>query len=120
MLQNAKNCNAPPKTQIPEMGRKKRRVAGYARVSTDREEQLTSFEAQLEYYTNLINANPDWEFVGMYSDEGISGCSTKARKGFNQMIDDAVSGKIEIPTSYMIQNIPSKHCKYAKNRAFSA
>ena len=85
-----------PKTQIPEMRRKKRRVAGYARVSTDREEQLTSFEAQLEYYTNLINANPDWEFVGMYSDEGISGCSTKARKGFNLMIDDAVSGKIDL------------------------
>ena len=47
----------------------KRRVAGYARVSTDSDEQFTSYEAQVDYYTNFIKENPDWEFVGIYTDE---------------------------------------------------
>lgn len=85
-----------PKTRLPEMSRRKRRVASYARVSTDSDEQFTSFEAQQEYYTNLINAKPDWEFAGVYADEGISGCNTKARKGFKQMIDDALAGKFDL------------------------
>ncbi len=46
----------------------KRRVAAYARVSTDSEEQLSSYEAQLEFYTHYIQSNPDWEFVGVYAD----------------------------------------------------
>ena len=74
----------------------KRRVAGYARVSTDRDEQMTSYETQLAYYTEYITANDEWEFVGMYSDEGISGTSIKRRKGFQAMVDDAVSGKIDL------------------------
>lgn len=48
----------------------KRRVAGYARVSTDSEEQLTSYEAQVDYYTQYIKANPEWQFVAVYTDEG--------------------------------------------------
>lgn len=48
----------------------KRRVAAYARVSTDRDEQFTSYEAQIDYYTNYIKSRPDWEFVSVYSDEG--------------------------------------------------
>ncbi|MBP3722490.1 MAG: recombinase family protein, partial [Selenomonadaceae bacterium] len=59
----------------------KRKVAAYARVSTDRDEQLTSYEAQVNYYTNYIKSREDWEFVGMYADEGISGTSTKKRAG---------------------------------------
>ena len=51
---------------------KKRRVAGYARVSTDSEEQQTSYEAQVDYYTNYIKSREDWEFVQVYTDEGIS------------------------------------------------
>ena len=46
----------------------KRKVAGYARVSTDSDEQFTSYEAQVEYYTNYIKSNPRWEFVGVYTD----------------------------------------------------
>ncbi|OBZ32593.1 recombinase family protein [Megasphaera sp. DISK 18] len=75
---------------------KKRRVAGYARVSTDHDEQLTSYEAQVDYYTRYIQSRNDWEFVGMYTDEGISATNTKHRKGFKRMIDDAMDGKIDL------------------------
>ena len=74
----------------------KRRVAGYARVSTDLEEQQSSYEAQLDYYQHYIGTHEDWEFVGMYSDEGISGTSTKHREGFKKMINDALAGKIDL------------------------
>ena len=75
---------------------RKKRTAGYARVSTDQEEQQTSYEAQVDYYTNHIKNNPDWEFVEVYADEGISATSTKRREGFNRMIADALSGKIDL------------------------
>ena len=72
------------------------RAAGYARVSTNEEEQLTSYAAQVDYYTKYIQANPEWEFVGVYTDEGISATSTKKRDGFNRMIQDALDGKIDL------------------------
>ena len=75
---------------------RKRRVAGYARVSTELEQQQNSYQTQLDYYTAYINARPDWEFAGMYSDEGITGTSTKRREGFNRMVDDALAGKIDL------------------------
>lgn len=50
---------------------KKRRVAGYARVSTDKDEQFTSYEAQVDYYTKYIMSHPDWEFVKVYTDEAV-------------------------------------------------
>lgn len=75
---------------------RKRRVAAYARVSTDSSEQLTSYEAQVDFYTRHIKSNPDWEFVSVYTDEGISGTDTKGRVGFNQMIEDALAGKIDL------------------------
>lgn len=71
-------------------------MAAYARVSTDNTEQLTSYEAQVSYYTEYIKARPDWEFVEVYADEGISGTSTRGREGFNRMIEDALSGKIDL------------------------
>ena len=74
----------------------KRRVAGYARVSTDSDEQFTSYEAQVDYYTEYIKRNPEWEFVKVYTDEGISGTNTKRRTGFNEMIADALDGKIDL------------------------
>ena len=86
--------NLHTKTSTAE--RMKRRVAGYARVSTDSDEQFTSYEAQVDYYTNFIKENPDWEFVGIYTDEGISGTNTKHREGFNRMIQDALDGKIDL------------------------
>ena len=74
----------------------KRSVAGYARVSTDSDEQYTSYEAQVDYYTQYIQAHPDWQFVGVYADEGISGLNTKNRDGFNRMVADALDGKIDL------------------------
>ena len=74
----------------------KRRVAAYARVSTDSDEQFTSFEAQVDYYTRQITANPDWTMVEVYTDEGISGTNTKKREGFNRMIANALAGKIDL------------------------
>lgn len=74
----------------------KKRVAGYARVSTDLEEQQSSYEAQLDYYSTYIKNHEDWIFVGMYSDEGITGTSIKHREGFNQMINDAKQGKMDM------------------------
>lgn len=83
-------------TAKPVDSKKKRKVAGYARVSTDHEDQQTSYEAQVDYYTNYIKGRDDWEFAGLYSDEGISATNTKHRDGFNQMIADALAGKIDL------------------------
>lgn len=85
-----------PITRMPIMGKRKRRVAGYARVSTDKDEQFSSYEAQVDYYTKYIKANPEWEFVKVYTDEGISATSTKRRDGFNEMIRDALNGEIDL------------------------
>ena len=74
----------------------KKRVAAYARVSTDFDEQISSFEAQRDYYTNHIKSKSEWKFVGVYTDEGISATSTKNRDGFNKMIEDALNGKIDL------------------------
>lgn len=83
-------------THQPKAQTVKRRVAGYARVSTDSEEQQTSYAAQVEYYTSYIQERSDWEFVKVYTDEGISATNTKHRDGFNQMISDALDGKIDL------------------------
>ncbi|WP_326832317.1 recombinase family protein [Olsenella porci] len=71
-------------------------MADYARVSTDKDEQFTSYEAQVDYYTNYIKKLDDWEFVKVYTDEGITGTSTKRREDFKSMVDDALDGKIDL------------------------
>ena len=83
-------------TTKPTSVKQKRRVAGYARVSTDKDEQFTSYEAQVDYYTDYICRNPDWDFVKVYTDEGITGTSTAHRDGFNEMVKDALAGKIDL------------------------
>ena len=75
---------------------RKKRVAAYARVSTEQDEQQSSYEAQVSFYTSYIRSNPEWEFAGIYSDEGISGTNTKHREGFNNMVNDALNGKIDL------------------------
>ena len=97
----AKNVTTIPATRHrftadPISSRKKRKVAGYARVSTDMEDQQTSYAAQCDYYTSYIQSREDWEFVGLYSDEGISGLNTKKRDGFRQMVEDALNGRIDL------------------------
>jgi len=83
-------------TATPINEKKKRRTAAYARVSTDSEEQLTSYSAQVDYYTNYIKSRDDWEFVSVYTDEGITGTNTKHREGFKRMVADALAGKIDL------------------------
>ena len=73
-----------------------RRACGYARVSTDNEEQLGSYEAQMDYYGKFIREHEGWQFAGLYSDEGITGTSIRRRKGFQKMIADAIDGKIDL------------------------
>lgn len=72
------------------------RVAIYARVSTDDPAQTSSFELQQKYYTNLVDQNPKWELVKIYSDEGKSGTTTQHREGFHAMMEDAYGGKIDL------------------------
>ena len=83
-------------TSAPLDCSQRKRVAAYARVSTDYEEQLSSYKAQVSYYTEYINENPQWEFAGVYADEGITATSTRKRDGFNQMINDALVGRIDL------------------------
>lgn len=79
-------------------GRKNRqlRVASYSRVSTDFEEQLTSFYAQKTYYTDLILRTPEWILAGIYADEGLSGASAEKRPDFMRMIRHCKQGKIDL------------------------
>lgn len=72
------------------------RVAAYCRVSTDDEEQLNSYEAQIAYYTEFIAKNPKWKFAGVYADEGITGTSTLKRKNFLRLMNDCERGKIDL------------------------
>ena len=74
----------------------KLKVAAYARVSTDKDDQANSLTSQRQYFTDLINKNEDWELQNVYYDEGISGTQTKKREGFNKMIDDAMHHKIDL------------------------
>ena len=96
-----KRVTAIPATKIPghttvQGTRRRRRVAAYARVSTEMEEQASSYEAQIDYYTSHIQSRTEWEFAGMYADEGITGTSTKHREGFKTMIADTLAGKIDL------------------------
>ena len=85
-----------PFTAVPMVSITTRRVAAYARVSTDSDEQFTSYEAQIDYYTKLIQQREDWIYVSVYTDAGITGTNTKKREGFNQMVADALAGKIDL------------------------
>lgn len=83
-------------TDLPLSAPIKRKVAAYARVSTDHEEQQSSYDAQVSYYTEYIKSRTDWEFAGIFADEGISGCSIKGRQGFQAMIEEALNGGINL------------------------
>lgn len=83
-------------TNTPKVMKNKKKVAAYARVSTDNEEQISSYEAQVDYYTRYIKSKNDWEFVEVYTDEGISATNTKKRDGFKRMVRDALDKKIDL------------------------
>ena len=90
----------PPRKQrnhaVTSQGTRKIRVAAYCRVSTDTEEQATSYQAQIAHYEEVIHRNPEWVFAGIYADDGISATSTKHREQFHQMIQDCMDGKIDM------------------------
>jgi len=75
---------------------KKLRVAAYCRVSTETEEQNLSYEVQVAHYTEFIKKNAEWEFAGIFADDGISGTNTKKREEFNRMIDECMEGNIDL------------------------
>jgi len=85
-----------PLTQLPNSHRALKKVAAYARVSTNSDEQYTSYEAQVSHYKKFIQDKADWTYINVYSDEGLSGTNTKKRIGFNKMISDALNGKIDL------------------------
>lgn len=72
------------------------RVAAYCRVSTRSDEQLESLETQKEHYSSFIRANPEWEYAGLYYDEGITGTKKKCRKGLLSLISDCKKGLIDL------------------------
>ena len=86
----------------------KKKIAVYARVSTDHEDQKDSIENQQTYFQNSINLHPNWELYKIYADEGISGTSLKHRTQFNKMMEDAMSGKFEIILTKEV-------CRFARN-----
>jgi DNA invertase Pin-like site-specific DNA recombinase len=88
------------------------RVAAYCRVSTDSEEQLTSYNSQVIHYKALVESNPEWELVDIYADEGISGTQTEKRIEFQRMINDAVDGRIDLIITKSIS-------RFARNSASS-
>ena len=75
---------------------KKLRVAAYCRVSTETEEQNSSYEVQVAHYTEFIKKNNEWEFAGIFADDGISGTNTKKRDEFNRMIAECMDGNIDM------------------------
>lgn len=81
----------PFEEDIPKL-----RVAAYCRVSTEYEEQNSSYQTQVSHYTNYILNHDGWDLVKVYADDGISGTNTKKREQFNQMIEDCMAGKIDL------------------------
>ncbi|MBP0988889.1 MAG: recombinase family protein, partial [Oscillospiraceae bacterium] len=90
----------PAKKQVGSLTKQKEirklRVAAYCRVSTDYEEQASSYQTQIQHYEEIINKNPDWVLAGIFADDGISATSTKHREQFNKMIQACRDGKIDM------------------------
>ena len=82
--------------KVEKTKRRKKKVAAYCRVSTYAESQSESFELQKQTYTERIKANPEWEFAGIYADQGVSGTTLNRRKNFIKMIEDCKAEKIEL------------------------
>ena len=101
-MQTARKKNISVIPSQPEYDRsikvqfKMLRVAAYCRVSTTLEQQESSYEAQVSYYTEKIQSNPNWKLAGIYADDGKSATNTKKRDDFNTMIDDCMAGKIDL------------------------
>ena len=84
------------KDLMPEGEKKKLRVCAYCRVSTDEDNQASSYELQVQNYTKMIRENPEWEFAGIFADESISGTSVLHREQFLAMIEKCKAGETSI------------------------
>ena len=89
----------------------KKRVAAYARVSTDSEEQLTSYEAQIDHYTKLINGREDWEFVTVYTDEGISATTPSYMENV-YTLDSGMLKSVITKGQFFLSNFASAQARY--------
>ena len=100
MAQAKKNISVIPATGTYDRSKRPQvralRVAAYCRVSTLQEQQESSYEAQVSYYTEKIQGNPNWKLAGIYADDGKSATSTRKRSDFQAMIDDCMAGKIDL------------------------
>lgn len=83
-------------TSLSKTNMVKLRVAAYARVSTEEDDQANSFKAQIDEYTERISSNPEWEFIGMFADKGITGTQAKKRPEFMRMVELGMEGKIDL------------------------
>ena len=100
--------------------KKKLRVAAYARVSTDSAEQLLSLEAQKSHYESYIKARKDWEYAGLYYDEGISGTKTEKRDGLLRMLSDCDSGRIDyiiVKSISRFSRLKAPYCRYISEKS---
>ena len=108
----------------PLVSQQKLKVAAYCRVSTDSDEQATSYDAQIKYYTELIENNPEWTLAGIFADEGISGTNTKKRDEFNRMIEECkaenpLSGGAQAGWNRVVGSVmPEQSTKKNLNRSF--
>lgn len=114
---------SPPKAMTVDKEKyHQKRVAAYCRVSTDSEEQLTSYTTQKKVYTEMIAARPDWELAGIYADEGISGTRADKRPQFQKMIEDCFAGKIDYIVTKSVSRFARntvdclEHVRILKNR----
>lgn len=113
----AKISRIEPK--IPAL-KKRQKVAAYARVSMETDRLAHSLSAQVSYYNELIQSNPEWEYAGVYADFGISGTGMAARREFLRLIADCEAGKIEIKLAYLIQKAETKYRRNRRNKGLSA
>jgi DNA invertase Pin-like site-specific DNA recombinase len=95
-LQNRIVSEIDPIYVYKDWRQKKLRIAVYTRVSTDSSDQENSLKNQKDHYDIAIHANPNWEYIDLYADDGISGTSTRNRSEFNRMIEDCKAGKIDL------------------------
>lgn len=114
---------SPPKAMTVDKEKyHQKRVAAYCRVSTDSEEQLTSYTTQKKVYTEMIAARPNWELAGIYADEGISGTRADKRPQFQKMIKDCFAGKIDYIVTKSVSRFARntvdclEHVRILKNR----
>ena len=99
---------------IQKVQKQKKKVCAYARVSTDNDKQGESLENQIQYYENIILNNPDYEFVGVFADRGITG-TTENRPEFQRMLELCREGKYRFNNNKINIKICKKHCYSFRN-----